>query len=84
MSKSLDIPGTCDRVGRRLQAEYDPEPIPAAVLIEAVVEECGCQPTSVLPTDRCYNRTNNGIPWENSPVFIYEAYIPLLGDRHYL
>lgn len=42
-------------------------------MIEAVVAECGCQPRSVLPTDRCYNRTNNGIKMENSPVFIYEG-----------
>lgn len=37
MGKSLDIAGACDRVDRRLQAEYAPEPIPATALIEAVV-----------------------------------------------
>ena len=73
MGKSLDIAGVCDRVGQRLQAKYAPEPIPAAALIEAVVAECGCQPGSVLPTDRCYNRTNNGIKLENTPVFIHEG-----------
>jgi hypothetical protein len=73
MSRSLDIAGACDRVGRELQLQYDPEPIPAAVLIEAVVAACGCKPGSVLPADRCYNRTNNGIPWKNSPVFICEG-----------
>jgi hypothetical protein len=73
MGKSLDIAGTCDRVGRRLQTQYGTDPIPGRVLIEAVVTECGCQPGSVLPTDRCYNRTNNGIPLDNSPMFIYEG-----------
>ena len=73
VSNILGIACACDRVGRRLQAEYGAEPIPGHVLIEAVVAECGCEPESVLPTDRCYNRTNKGIPLENSPVFIYEG-----------
>lgn len=73
MSRSLDIAGACDRVGHRLRAEYGTEPIPGAVLIAEVVKECGCQPGSVIPTDRCYNRTNNGIQLQNNPIFIYEG-----------
>lgn len=73
MAETLDVAGTCDVVGRRLQGEYDPEPIPRRVLVAAVVAACGCKPASVLPTDRCYNRTNNGIPLDNAPIFIYEG-----------
>ncbi|OWK35876.1 DUF7225 domain-containing protein [Fimbriiglobus ruber] len=73
MAKSLDIPGTCDRVGRRLQVEYGNKPIPAAVLIETIAAECGCPPDSVFLTDHCYNRITNSVRLGHSPVFIYEG-----------
>ncbi len=66
------IADTCDRVGRRLQAKHGCNPIPYRELVDAVARDCGCKRGSVLPSDRCYNRTNYGIKPENSPVFLFE------------
>ena len=73
MAKFLNVVETLERVGCRLQAEHGDQPIPRAELEEQVAQECGCVPGSVLPSDHCYNRTNDGIPADNIPMFIHEG-----------
>ncbi len=72
MAKSLNVVETMERVGRQLQQHYGEKPIPRAKIVEQVAEKCGCAKTSVIPSDHCYNRTNNGIPMENAPMFLHE------------
>jgi hypothetical protein len=71
MAKSLKVVETLERVGRRLHARYGDQPIPRSELVKQVADECGCSKGSVLPSDHCYNRTNNGIRLENTPMFIH-------------
>ncbi|HEX4607533.1 MAG TPA: hypothetical protein VH092_04940 [Urbifossiella sp.] len=39
--------------------------------------ECGCEPGSVIPSDYCYNRTNDGVK-PSWPIFF-----ELVGDGEY-
>jgi hypothetical protein len=72
MADHLHIFETLERVGGRLQAAYGDELIPRAELVKQVAAECGCSPDSVIPSDHCYNRTNDGMPEDNTPIFILE------------
>jgi hypothetical protein len=72
MSPHLTVVEVLERVGRRLQMERGDEPIPRAELQSQVAQECGCAPESVMPSDHCYNRTNDGIRLNNTPMFIHE------------
>lgn len=72
MRRPMNVVEALERVGRRLQATYGDRPIPRKVLRDEAVRECGCSPGSGLPSDFCYNRTNNGIHLENTPMFIHE------------
>ncbi|MBM3457162.1 MAG: hypothetical protein FJX77_01310 [Armatimonadetes bacterium] len=71
MAKRMNVAGTLEKVGRRLQVQYGAQPIPRAALVQHVVSACGCTEDSVLPSDHCYDRTNNGIPLKNSPMFLH-------------
>lgn len=68
-----DIASAIESVGRRLQDDYGNEPIPRREIIEGVVEECGCAPTSVIPSDYCYNLWNKGIPCDQTRFFLHEG-----------
>lgn len=35
-----------------------------AEIVNLVVSKYGCNPTSIIPSDYCYNRLNNGINYE--------------------
>ena len=71
MATSQRIVETMERVGRRLQEQYGDRDIPRAEIVRQVVEDCDCGSSSVLPSDHCYNRTNEGIlpPPANMPMF---------------
>lgn len=71
MSKSLNIVETMEDVSRRLQQHYGDDPIPRADIVQQTAAACGCTNDSVLPSDHCYNRTNNGIRLENTPMFLH-------------
>lgn len=64
-----NIADVLERVARRLDAANPGQPLRGAELAELVAIECGCARSSVLPSDHCYNRTNNGIPSDNDPMF---------------
>ena len=34
-------------------------------IIDKVVQKHGCNPGSIIPSDYCYNRINNGINFQN-------------------
>jgi hypothetical protein len=71
MTRAMNVVETMERVGRRLQQHYGDQPIPRAEIVQQVADECGCAKGSVLPSDHCYNRTNNGIRLENAPMFLH-------------
>lgn len=47
-------------------------------IINKVVIKHGCNPVSIIPSDYCYNRINNGIDFENY-LHIFE----FIGNRTY-
>lgn len=61
MTWSLGVVEALERVGRRLQQSHGDEPIPLREIVQQVVAECGCGSDSVLPSDHCYDRINDGI-----------------------
>ena len=65
------IPETMELVGRRLQEARGIQPIRREEIVTAVVGDCGCSPASVLPSDHCYNRTNNGVRPHHVPMFLH-------------
>ncbi len=73
MSKRLGVTEAMERVARRLQTENGDRPLPRKLIVEQVVAECGCGDDSALPSDHCYNRINNGIKLENTPMFLHEG-----------
>ena len=56
----MSIMASIQRVCPALQAEYGDEPVPVKRFNEAVATDCGCSVDSVLVSDRCYNRHNDG------------------------
>ena len=63
------IAETMELVGHRLQEARGKEPITRAEIVRAVVDDCGCSTSCVLPSDHCYNRTNDGVNLTTSLCF---------------
>ncbi len=64
------IDAVCDRVGQRLAQQYGSLPIPIKEIVAEVLAELDCRPESLV-TDRCYNRTNDGIDPCSPRMFEY-------------
>ena len=47
-----------DAVGKRLQAQYGPRPLPTGVIMREVERAGGPKQGSALPSDYCYNKIN--------------------------
>ncbi len=61
----------CDRVGRDLAAVFGDQPIPIPDIEAEVVARSTWKLKSVLVTDRCYNRNNDGIKHTTPRMFEY-------------
>jgi len=60
MANRLSIPDAVEQVGRTLQHQYGNRPIPREDIVAEVVKLTGYSPSSVMPSDFCYNRSNKG------------------------
>ncbi|MBK8070450.1 MAG: hypothetical protein IPK27_23400 [Rhodanobacteraceae bacterium] len=69
MAAREKIADVLERVARRLNDAHPGQPLRGAELAEMVSAECGCPRHSVIVSDHCYNRTNDGIPSNNDPMF---------------
>jgi hypothetical protein len=70
----MDIEKALERVARRLRQIHGDRPIPRAEMVRQVSVECGCARGSVIPSDYCYDRINDGIrPREHAPMFVHEG-----------
>ena len=65
------IAETMELVGHRLQEARGEQPITRTEIVRAVVDDCGCSTSSVLPSDHCYNRTNDGVKPHHVPMFLH-------------
>jgi len=54
----LSIPDAIDRAGRLLQERYGDRPIPRADIVREVLRLGNYSPSSIMPSDFCYNRTD--------------------------
>jgi hypothetical protein len=70
-AEALPVVQALERVGRRFQAARGDGPIRLADLVDGVVRECGCARKSVLPSDHCYDRVNDGLPPDHTPMFVH-------------
>ena len=70
----------CDRVGKRMAEKYSNAPIPIPEIEDEVLSERGGPRKSILVTDRCYNRHNDGIQPNTPRMFEYLGE----GDVRYL
>ena len=69
--RKLTIRQALDQVGSELQPQYGDRPIPGAELKREVARRTGrTNESGIIPSDFCYNRTNEGIPLPNGPMFI--------------
>ena len=57
------------RVAERLHQANPGKPLHVAELVDEVIAECRCKRQSVLPSNHCYNRINDGVPSKNDPMF---------------
>jgi hypothetical protein len=69
MARQEKIADVLERVARGRNDANPGQLLRGAELAELVSDECGCERSSVLLSDHCYNRTNNGIPSNNDPMF---------------
>ena len=73
MAASPKIVEVLERVGQRLSEVSEGRPLQRKLLVEEVAAECGCKMGSVLPSDHCYNRVNDGLPPDHTPMFVHEG-----------
>ncbi len=71
MPKSMRVVEALERVARRLQQEKGDQPLRRRDLEKAVARDCGCAEKSVLPSDHCYDRTNDGISPDLPAMFLH-------------
>ena len=84
-AKMLKVEQTLERVGRLLQEIHGENPIPRDEIVRRVAEECDCAPGSVIPSDYCYDRINDGVrPAEHVPMFerVGRGLYKFLGRNH--
>ena len=68
---AMKVAEALELVGRRLQAAAGEQPVPRDEIVRHVVAECGCDPSSVIPSDHCYNRINAGVRSSHVPLFLH-------------
>ena len=84
MHVDLSVEEALSLAGAALQKEFGADPIPRRALADAVMRQCACSRSSVLPSDFAYNMVNRaGVSCER-PVFIQEGrgYYRFVGRNH--
>ena len=70
MAKMLEVERALERIGRELREVHGENPIPRDEIVRRVAEACDCARGSVIPSDYCYDRINDGVrPAEHVPMF---------------
>ncbi len=67
----MTIAEALEVVGRALQQQRGDQPITRTEIVARVAAMCGCDQSSVLPSDYCYNRTNDGVRLSHVPMFLH-------------
>jgi hypothetical protein len=68
----MEIALALEKAGESLAKRFGTD-IPKKAIVKFVVNLTACKKGSVLPSDHCYNRTNNGVksPPHNYALFLW-------------
>src|SRR5258708_24387697 len=74
MPQRMTVAEALKQAGSELQRVFGTEGIPRAELQKRAIELCGRKAGSVIPSDFCHNRANEGVkdPPPNGAIFLWK------------